>query len=389
MALVSDASRRKAQSSRTKSMKPCSTWVDTSFTFSASPTRRPHVPAHQLAFGRRRENAHPCALGAGAGDQRIEALAHARLQQQRGLGLAQLPLHLLCGIFLAGAMLRQLAQLGVRIGLRLIRQRGLEQAQCDQVRETAVGRGGVGVVAHRQSEMADGRAAGHFDHVLATAHELDDDQGEVGKAQRVEPVLLRQKGLQRLGVRLVRQDLAVVLRHPHDAQPALGRAHHPAQRGAALCGQVARGAAVGGDHHLLDQLARAVLHLLADVHDLLALEQRPRLEGLQVQRAQGMAACAQLLGQGVLGAQLGLHAGHRGGGIGQVSLAVDPGTHRVVGQLGPVVHPCARYTVEPASEASALNTISVTRASRSWAGFSEVRSVHSRSGSIGKMRAEV
>jgi len=49
----------------------------------------------------------------------------------------------------------------------------------------------------------------------------------------------------------------------------------------------------------------------------------------------------------------------------------------------------ARWMWLRRSAPSGANTISVTVAMRSWCGLSEVRSVLSFSGSIGKMRAEV
>src|SRR4051812_33319184 len=43
----------------------------------------PGLAAHHLALDTRREQAHPGALGRGAGDDGVEALADARAQQQR------------------------------------------------------------------------------------------------------------------------------------------------------------------------------------------------------------------------------------------------------------------------------------------------------------------
>ena len=51
-----------------------------------------------------------------------------------------------------------------------------------------------------------------------------------------------------------------------------------------------------------------------------------------------MAQHPQLLGQFVLHAQLGGHAGHAERGLGQVGLPFDPGRDGVVGQLGLVAH---------------------------------------------------
>ena len=102
--------------------------------------------------------------------------------------------------------------------------------------------------------------------------------------------------------------------------------------------QKLRRAGVGGNHEFFNQLARAVLLLLADVHHTVAVEHGARLKGFQVQRAGGAPARTHALGHRVLGAQLLVHAGHSAGGLGQVAFAFDPRCHRVVGQLGVVAH---------------------------------------------------
>ena len=223
------------------------------------------------------------------------------------------------------------------------RQQRLDHAQTDQVGVAAVRRGGMGVVAHRQAKVADGLAVRWLNHVFARTHQLDDDQRQVWKAQRIGLALARQKTLQRARIGRLGQGLAVFFGHLDDAQPALGRAHHPAQGTGAVLRQKLRRAGVGGNHELFDQLARTVLLLLADTDHALALEHGARLEGLQIQRALLAPARAHTLRHGVLRAQLLVHAGHGACGSGQVALALNPRRHGVVGQLGLVAHARAVY----------------------------------------------
>ena len=181
------------------------------------------------------------------------------------------------------------------------------------------------VVAHRQAKVADLRIVALLHHILARAHEFDDHQRQIRKAQWVSFVLLGQERFQGFTVGFVRQAGAVFQRHLHDAHPALGRMHHPAQRSLTMCGQKACGATVGHDHEFFDQLARAVLHLLSDVGDAVAFKQSLGLEGFKLQRAFGPAQHAQLLRQLVLQAQLGVHAFDALGRFREFAFAFNPG----------------------------------------------------------------
>jgi len=128
-----------------------------------------------------------------------------RFEQQRCLGLAHSPLDLLRGIFLLRAMLCQCLQFAQGVGRFSATQDRLEHAQRDQVGKATVRCGGVRVVAHRQAEVADRCGARLLHHVLARAHQLDDDQRQVRKAQRVGLVAPREKGLERMRIRLLGQ----------------------------------------------------------------------------------------------------------------------------------------------------------------------------------------
>ena len=98
---------------RTKSMKPRSTSSAISFTRTRSPTSSPFGAAHELAFDRRVEDAHPGALRRGAGDDAVEVLADAGGEQQRGGGLAHLALDLVRRVLLLGAVRGERAELVV------------------------------------------------------------------------------------------------------------------------------------------------------------------------------------------------------------------------------------------------------------------------------------
>ena len=235
-------------------------------------------------------------------------------------------------------MQRQFRQFGVGVGRRRAGQHRFQQPRGDQVGKAPVRRRGVDVVTHRQAKVADVRGAGRFHHILARSHQFDDDERQIGKAQRVCLAAPGQKGRQRLRVGLGRQRFAVRFGHLHHPQPALGRAHDAAQRSAAVRRQKARGADVGRNHDFLDQLACPVVFLLPDANHFFALEHGARLKGLELQRALALPLPAQLLGQRILRPQLRLQARNGRCGGRQAALAFNPGSDGVVGQLGLIAH---------------------------------------------------
>ena len=107
-----------------------------------------HAPFHV-----RIQDPHPRALVGGAGDERVEALADTALEQQRGGRLSHLTLDLGRIVLLLGAVPRESVELVRPIRGRAVRQRTLDQALRDQVRESAVRGGGVRVVAHTEREV--------------------------------------------------------------------------------------------------------------------------------------------------------------------------------------------------------------------------------------------
>src|SRR5207247_7031286 len=103
--------------------------------------------AHQTSLHRRPRDPHPRALVGGAGDERVEALADAALEQEGRGRLSHLTLDLRRIVLLFGAVPRESVELVRPIRGRAVRQRTLDQALRDQVRESAVRCGGVRVVA--------------------------------------------------------------------------------------------------------------------------------------------------------------------------------------------------------------------------------------------------
>ena len=164
----------------------------------------------QHAFHGRVEHPHPSPLGAGAGHERVELLAHLLPQEEGGRGFAHLPLHLGRGVLFLRALLRQLVQLLHAVGGRYPSQGRLEQALGHQVGVPAVGGGGVSVILDRQPEMPRGCALRRLGQVLARAQELDHRQRKVRKAQGVLGLGGRQELLQRAGIGFSRQLVPVL-----------------------------------------------------------------------------------------------------------------------------------------------------------------------------------
>jgi len=180
----------------------------------------------------------------------------------------------------------------------------------------------------------------------------------------------------------------VLSREVDDPVPALGRAHDPSDGGEVLRGEIPGGHAVGGDHEILDDLRGAVLVFGFESADVVALKDRPRLDGLQAQRAVDVAQRLEALGDPILHAQVLRQAGHALNVLGDGAAPVQPGGDAAIGELGVIADACP-IDVRVLYGAPASTTNSTTTASRSSSRFSEVRSVESFSGSIGKISAAV
>ena len=119
------------------------------------------------------------------------------------------------------------------------------------------------------------------------------------------------------------------------------------------------------------------------------VEHRPRLDGFQVERAVLVPERLELLRRRVLQPQVGLEPRDRGDRLRHRPVAVEPGRDAVVGELGVVADQgLVDVGTAPRSRPVAI-VISTTTAGRSCCSVSEVRSVESRSGSIGKISAAV
>ncbi len=146
-------------------------------------------------------------------------------EQHRRGRFADLAFHLVGGIFLPRAVLGDRGELFDAVRRRRIRQRRFHEAARDEVRETSIGCGGVGVVGDGETEMPRVVRPGTLDLVLPGAHQLDQRQRQVGKAHGITRTLRRQEALQCRAVRFRRQGLAQLADDVANARPALGRAH--------------------------------------------------------------------------------------------------------------------------------------------------------------------
>src|SRR6266511_4823268 len=81
----------------------------------------------ELAFDGRIEDTHPRSFLGGSGNDRVETLADAPLQEQGGGGLAHLPLDLVRGILLLRAVSGELFELHFGVRGSPARERRLEQ----------------------------------------------------------------------------------------------------------------------------------------------------------------------------------------------------------------------------------------------------------------------
>jgi len=169
-------------------------------------------------------------------------------EQQSGSRLPHLPLDLGGVVLLLGAVLRERTQLVVGVRNRPSCQGCLEQPLRDEIRESPVRRGGVGVVLHGEPEVSVRLRARKLEHVLACAQELDHGERDIGEPHRVGLAALCEKLLQRARVGLPRQAIPRLRGKLDDPLPAFGLAQHPSQRREALPVEVARGHAVGGNH---------------------------------------------------------------------------------------------------------------------------------------------
>ena len=230
--------------------------------------------------------------------------ADAPLEEQRGRRLAHLALDLVRGVLLLRAVLRERLELRRGVRRRRVLQRGLQQALRDEVGVAAVGRGRVRVVAHRQAEVAGRRLAGPLDDVLAGAHQLDDREREVREAQRVRPAAPGQELLERLlsgsgGSRSPFSSATLTMRCQRSGERTTRRSDGkplPARKRAVTPLAAIMKSSISSRARFLGSTV--------EIDDLVAVEDRARLDRLELQRAVLVAQLAQLLRDAVLQAQL-------------------------------------------------------------------------------------
>ncbi len=111
----------------------------------------PHVDTlgtlYQFPFNGRIKKAYPSALRRCTRDDGIEPFPNSRLQQQRRCRFPNLPFHLLGGILLFRAVLRQRLQVIVAVRRGLSSQRSLQQPLGDDVGISAVGGCGMAILS--------------------------------------------------------------------------------------------------------------------------------------------------------------------------------------------------------------------------------------------------
>ena len=148
----------------------------------------------------------------------------------------------------------------------------------------------------------------------------------------------------------------------------------------------ARGDAVGGDHEVLDQLLGAVA-LSRGAGRSPRRRRTPRAAPASPGPARRAGAAARRSACATRSCRRRLSASPATAASlgGAAARAVEPGRDAVVGELG-VVDDDARDRARPSRDLPVASTIiSITIARRSCPSFSEVRSVDSSSGSIGKI----
>ena len=120
-------------------------------------------------------------------------------------------------------MTRERLELVSGVGRGPARERRLEEALREKVREAAVRRRRVRVVPHREAEVALGGLAGEIQDVLARTEELHHAEREIGEAQGIGRAAPGEEPLERARIGRRRQPLAELAGELDDPAPALRR----------------------------------------------------------------------------------------------------------------------------------------------------------------------
>ena len=141
--------------------------------------------AHQPSFNGRLQKTNPRTLVGCAGDESIESFPDPRFQQQGCCGFFNLPFDLLRCVLLFGAVLCERLQFIILIGQGTSGHRCFQQPLRDQIGVSAVRGCGVIIIPDRKTEVPGGTLPRKFDDIFAGAHQLDDAEGKIGKAERI------------------------------------------------------------------------------------------------------------------------------------------------------------------------------------------------------------
>ncbi len=189
------------------------------------------------------------------------------------------------------------------------------------------------VVVGGQREVALRRVAGASQHVFAGAHQLHHRERNIGIVDRIGSFAALQELIEGAGIGRGREGFAVARGQFHDARPALGSLDDAPNGTDAGVHEGPRHDAVGGDHEIFNQRARAIFLASVDALHFAVGHNGFGLDAVDVQRAQAMAFIEQNLRRFVLQFELFRESGG-GGNLGRRGgCPFKPRPDSVVGQL--------------------------------------------------------
>ena len=254
----------------------------------------------------------------------------------------------------------------------------------------AVGRGGMGVVFHRQAKVPRAAPPGISATYSPEPNSLITARDRSGKRTGSAAFCFTRKASRLSESGVCGQGRAVLAASSTIRSQRLGVRTTRRMRGEFPGGQKAGGDPVGGDHEIFDDFFGAVLLFHLQPRICSSSNTGIGLDGFQAQGAAGVAERFQRCAAWSCRRRLSSSPRHGGrllrAGAG---LAFQPGCHAVVGQLGVIVHPARGRGLASAPSRPRRPRHSTTMARRSSSLFSEVRSVESCSGSMGKISAAV
>ena len=167
----------------------------------------------------------------------------------------------------------------------------------------------MGIPLHGKSEMFRRAIFRLIQYILASADELHDGQGEIGKSERIRLPTCDEEHFERLRVRLRRQMLAPACSHLNNPLPAFGRTQDAAKGGHALSLEIRRRRLIGRDHKILNQLLGAILLLDLEIGQHLTLKHSSWFNRFKTQRSLFVSSSLEPLRDLVLEAELRIETG--------------------------------------------------------------------------------